>query len=102
MFTVQCNGVFYQSLVDRSQLGKVQESAQMAAKLAAEGKWKDATTQWLVTEDVVEEVTSGVNFYNIQQWSGSQMSEANARLTWLGNPLFHDTVLQYIGVKLFF
>lgn len=40
--------------------------------LVDEGKWLEATNSWSVTEDIVEQTTNGVNFYNILQWGAAQ------------------------------
>ncbi|XP_063594723.1 retinoid-inducible serine carboxypeptidase-like [Penaeus indicus] len=53
------------SLVDSIGLKKVNSKAQEVANAVKAGKMGDATKLWSEAEDVVENVTNGVNFYNI-------------------------------------
>ncbi|XP_037796066.1 retinoid-inducible serine carboxypeptidase-like isoform X1 [Penaeus monodon] len=53
------------SLVDSIGLKKVNSKAQEVANAVKAEKMGDATKLWSETEDVVENVTNGVNFYNI-------------------------------------
>lgn len=62
-----------QSLIDRTQLSQLNTSANKIAAFIASGDWTAATLQWSALEDLVEEVTAGVNFYNIQQWNNGQL-----------------------------
>ena len=59
-------------MIDRSQLKKLNETANSIAKSAASGQWVKATDEWSAMEDQVESSTDGVNFYNIQIWGGSE------------------------------
>ncbi|ROT85918.1 putative retinoid-inducible serine carboxypeptidase-like [Penaeus vannamei] len=53
------------SLVDSIGLKKVNSKAQEVANAVKAGKMGDATKLWSEAEEVVENVTNGVNFYNI-------------------------------------
>ncbi|XP_042876881.1 retinoid-inducible serine carboxypeptidase-like isoform X1 [Penaeus japonicus] len=53
------------SLVDSIGLKKVNSKAQEVANAVKAGKLGDATKLWSEAEEVVENVTNGVNFYNI-------------------------------------
>ena len=44
----------------------------MASQKATErGQWKEATSLWGKAEDVIANVTNGVNFYNILDWNSA-------------------------------
>ncbi|XP_046553746.1 retinoid-inducible serine carboxypeptidase-like [Haliotis rubra] len=64
--------LYTNSLVDQKGLAAVKKAAQETAVLVHQGQWVNATVQWGITEDVVEKVTNGVNFYNILDWAGSE------------------------------
>ncbi|KAK7507841.1 hypothetical protein BaRGS_00000806, partial [Batillaria attramentaria] len=70
--------LYVNSLVDRTQLAQLNDTAKKVADLADAGKWKESTAEWGVLEDLVESTTSGVNFYNIQQWGGEGRSKGLA------------------------
>ncbi|XP_069511051.1 retinoid-inducible serine carboxypeptidase [Ambystoma mexicanum] len=53
------------SLLDDEGLGQVTAVAKQVMDAINRGKYKDATDLWSQTEDVIEENTDGVNFYNI-------------------------------------
>ena len=77
-----------QSLIDRSQLRELNETAQKIAASAAMGDWKKATEEWSTLEDAVEEKTSGVNFYNIQDWGKVESTYKNEDMTAIGKNVF--------------
>ncbi|XP_064598929.1 retinoid-inducible serine carboxypeptidase-like [Liolophura sinensis] len=60
------------SLVDRTGLKRIQAAALKTQMLVDAGKWTEATNSWSVTEDIVEQTTNGVNFYNILQWGSAE------------------------------
>lgn len=64
--------LYVNSLIDRTQLAKLDETAKQIAKSAASGQWKQATSQWSALEDEIESCTDGVNFYNIEKWGASE------------------------------
>lgn len=53
------------SLLDDEGLGEVTEIANEVMDAINKGKYLEATNLWSQTEDVIEENTDGVNFYNI-------------------------------------
>ncbi|GAU91639.1 hypothetical protein RvY_03860 [Ramazzottius varieornatus] len=53
------------SFVDDNGLALVNESAANISAAIAAGEWKEATALWDASEDVVGEVTGGVDWYNI-------------------------------------
>ncbi|ESO87129.1 hypothetical protein LOTGIDRAFT_183527 [Lottia gigantea] len=61
------------SLVDLVGYTKVSEAAMKTGELLNKGEYYNATQEWSATENIVEQVTNGVNFYNILQWGGSEL-----------------------------
>ncbi|XP_019614983.1 PREDICTED: retinoid-inducible serine carboxypeptidase-like [Branchiostoma belcheri] len=53
------------SLLDHVGLQAVQKSAQQTQAAVDQGRWRNATELWSRTEDVLEEFSNGVSFYNI-------------------------------------
>nr|DBA21821.1 TPA: hypothetical protein GDO54_012950 [Pyxicephalus adspersus] len=53
------------SLLDENGLRAVQKAADSVQDALNKGKYEEATDLWSMTEDVIEENTDGVNFYNI-------------------------------------
>ncbi|KAK7076909.1 Retinoid-inducible serine carboxypeptidase [Halocaridina rubra] len=53
------------SLVDSIGLSQINTKAKAVAAAVAAGKMENATMLWSETEELVENVTNGVNFYNI-------------------------------------
>ncbi|KAL8618784.1 hypothetical protein ACOMHN_000212 [Nucella lapillus] len=68
--------LYANSLIDRSQLTELDTTAKIIATLIEEGQWSEATAQWSVLENQVEQCTDGVNFYNIQKWNSSEQARA--------------------------
>lgn len=54
-----------QSLIDSAGLAKVNNKTKTVSDAVRAGKMKEATQLWSQTEDLIENVTNGVNFYNI-------------------------------------
>ena len=50
------------------------DSAMTVVKCIQEGRWSDATEAWGQTQEVIENSTNGVNFYNILKWGGTEPS----------------------------
>ncbi|XP_029637843.1 retinoid-inducible serine carboxypeptidase [Octopus sinensis] len=57
------------SLVDENGRALVNRYAEKVAGLVKLGQYADATRMWRATENVVANLTGGVNWYNILQWS---------------------------------
>uniref|UniRef100_A0A3P8ZW18 Retinoid-inducible serine carboxypeptidase n=1 Tax=Esox lucius TaxID=8010 RepID=A0A3P8ZW18_ESOLU len=53
------------SLLDDNGLGEVSRAAEAVKQAVNQGQYLKATELWSVTENVVEQNTNGVNFYNI-------------------------------------
>ncbi|XP_062874789.1 retinoid-inducible serine carboxypeptidase [Trichomycterus rosablanca] len=53
------------SLLDDAGLKEVMQSAKEVQKAVEQGEYESATQLWSVTENVIEQNTNGVNFYNI-------------------------------------
>ncbi|XP_050391010.1 retinoid-inducible serine carboxypeptidase [Patella vulgata] len=63
--------LYTNSLVDLPGY-KLVEAAAMKTKMFIEKDlFLNATAEWGATESIVEQVTNGVNFYNILEWGGS-------------------------------
>ncbi|PIK36944.1 putative retinoid-inducible serine carboxypeptidase [Apostichopus japonicus] len=60
--------LYHTSLVDKPGLAQVNAGAQKAKQLLDEGQYAEATTEFGILEDIIEEVTDGVNVYNILQF----------------------------------
>lgn len=60
--------VYYTSLADKPGLAKINAGTQKAKQLLDEGDYKAATEQFGVVEEIIDEVTYGVNLYNILQF----------------------------------
>uniref|UniRef100_A0AAR2KPQ2 Carboxypeptidase n=1 Tax=Pygocentrus nattereri TaxID=42514 RepID=A0AAR2KPQ2_PYGNA len=54
-----------QSLLDDYGLMEVTRAAKAVQEAVEQGQYEKATEQWSITENVVEQNTNGVNFYNI-------------------------------------
>lgn len=87
--------LYVNSLVDRTQLFQLNDTAKKVADLAASGKWKESTSEWSALEDLVEKSTAGVNFYNIQQWGGDGPSKVASSD---GSTLWERTYQRHVGV----
>ena len=72
--TISTFTLLSQSLVDQSGLKAVNDSAMTVVKCIQEGRWSDATEAWGQTQEVIENATNGVNFYNILKWGGTEPS----------------------------
>lgn len=57
--------------IDEVGYKKIQAKAQLTQKAVDEKKWSYATDLWAQTEDVVQEVSAGIDFYNILYRGGS-------------------------------
>ena len=55
--------------MDEAGLNSINSVALKCAKALADGNGKLATSLWDEAEKVIDGVTSGVNLYNILQWS---------------------------------
>ncbi|KAL6476406.1 hypothetical protein MHYP_G00149050 [Metynnis hypsauchen] len=53
------------SLLDDYGLMEVTRAAKAVQEAVEQGQYEEATEQWSITENVVEQNTNGVNFYNI-------------------------------------
>jgi serine carboxypeptidase 1 len=62
--------LFRKSLVDESGMVAVMSAALKSAEALARGDGRKATELWSSTESVVNDVTDGVNVYNILKWNG--------------------------------
>uniref|UniRef100_A0A8B9HHP8 Carboxypeptidase n=1 Tax=Astyanax mexicanus TaxID=7994 RepID=A0A8B9HHP8_ASTMX len=56
------------SLLDDYGLKEVTQAAKDVQQAVQQGQYQKATQLWSVTENVVEQNTNGVNFYNILTW----------------------------------
>ncbi|XP_076453071.1 retinoid-inducible serine carboxypeptidase-like isoform X2 [Babylonia areolata] len=85
--------LYANSLIDRTQLIALNETAKRIAALIKDGQWAKATDEWSLLEDEVENNTDGVNFYNIQKWGSSEQSNSkfSVRLT-----SFEHAVLRHL------
>ncbi|KAK7111493.1 hypothetical protein V1264_011115 [Littorina saxatilis] len=88
--------LYVNSLIDRTQLAQLNKTANKIAELAASGKWVNATAEWSALEDEVEASTAGVNFYNIQQWGGSENSSQMTGRKSLSS--YERALLRHVGV----
>ena len=60
---------FIQSLIDKPGLDKIMAVAKQCRDAYDAGNFKKSTELWSETETVCDEVTGGVNFYNILDWA---------------------------------
>ncbi|XP_076852881.1 retinoid-inducible serine carboxypeptidase isoform X1 [Brachyhypopomus gauderio] len=66
------------SLLDDYGLKEVMKAAKTVQQMVAEGKYEEATQWWANTENVVEQNTNGVNFYNILTQDLNNMRKSSA------------------------
>ena len=90
--SVHCLLLCLQSLIDRSQLIKLNETANSIASATESGQWPEATDLWSKLEDDVEESTAGVNFYNIQKWGSSEQNKFKSELTSFGRHIYRKSL----------
>ncbi|XP_012943591.1 retinoid-inducible serine carboxypeptidase [Aplysia californica] len=64
------------SIISWSGLERIGKVAKKVEDLVNKGEFTEATKAWNELEDVVEVEGSGVNFYNILQWQGSETKVA--------------------------
>ncbi|KAL3878075.1 hypothetical protein ACJMK2_035707 [Sinanodonta woodiana] len=72
--------LYTNSLIDLSGYLAVNSSLQKVAQAIQMGDWTQATEAWGSAQDVVEQKSNGVNFYNILQWGGSEPTIRGERL----------------------
>ena len=60
---------FFQSLIDGVGLAAVDKTARKCEQAVLAGDWLNATYMWSELQDVVYNVTFGVNWYNILKWN---------------------------------
>ncbi|KAM8945736.1 retinoid-inducible serine carboxypeptidase [Pelodytes ibericus] len=75
------------SLLDEQGLKKVQESAQKVENAVNSGQYELATDLWSKTEEVIEEYTDNVNFYNILTKESTMTENNYAEIPRFRNPL---------------
>ena len=57
-----------QSLTDEAGLSIINLMTNKTAEAVSSGQFQQATALWSETEEVIESVTAGVDFYNILKW----------------------------------
>jgi len=65
--------------IDSNGYQKIMKYANLTQAAVDKQQWAQATSLWGQTENVVEDVTQGINFYNILQRGGSDARAAAAR-----------------------
>jgi serine carboxypeptidase 1 len=53
------------SVVDQNEAGQIKDAADAVQQACSSGQWEQATDLWGNEEQVVEEVSDGVDFYNV-------------------------------------
>ena len=51
--------------MDKEGFEAIQEVALQSKAAAAEGRWEDSTSYWYKTQEVVQNRTNGIDWYNI-------------------------------------
>lgn len=90
------------SLVDSVEETKIADSAKRTADAVAAGLWSIATTLWGQTENVVEDTTDNVDFYNILVHNAPDevsFSQYNSRLDQLydGQEISKRQITRHLG-----
>lgn len=62
-------------MVDKPGLQSINKSAMQTQHAVDQGKFKEATTLWSQTEDVISMTTHGVDFYNILKWGSGEAQQ---------------------------
>uniref|UniRef100_A0A672SXB4 Carboxypeptidase n=1 Tax=Sinocyclocheilus grahami TaxID=75366 RepID=A0A672SXB4_SINGR len=78
--SVKCNfaGV---SLLDDNGLDEVTKAANAVLEAVKQGQYRKATDMWSITENVVEQNTNNVNFYNILTQNSDEMVKTSSDQT---------------------
>ncbi|PIK51605.1 putative retinoid-inducible serine carboxypeptidase-like [Apostichopus japonicus] len=88
--------LYHTSLVDKPGLAQVNAGAQKAKQLLDEGQYAEATTEFGILEDIIEEVTDGVNVYNILQFDQEGLQSRKHHKQ--GFKLFDRLYNRHVGV----
>lgn len=84
------------SLIDSEGLASLSDMSNKIRDALMKGQFANATTLWSATEDLVEQLTNGVNFYNILTASEEDLSKKfNKRL--ISNSLTWKSYLRHVG-----
>ncbi|XP_066291918.1 retinoid-inducible serine carboxypeptidase-like isoform X1 [Branchiostoma lanceolatum] len=84
------------SLLDHVGLQAVQKSAGMTQAAVDQGRWKNATELWSRTEDVLEEFSNGVSFYNILG-DKVKFEVSGSKTPNLGNPAIEKLYRRHVS-----
>ncbi|XP_026108949.1 retinoid-inducible serine carboxypeptidase [Carassius auratus] len=69
------------SLLDDNGLDEVTNAAKAVLEAVRQGQYQKATDLWSITENVVEQNTNGVNFYNILTQNSDEMVKTSSDQT---------------------
>uniref|UniRef100_A0A673IWJ3 Carboxypeptidase n=1 Tax=Sinocyclocheilus rhinocerous TaxID=307959 RepID=A0A673IWJ3_9TELE len=69
------------SLLDDNGLDEVTKAAKAVLEAVRQGQYQKATDLWSITENVVEQNTNGVNFYNILTQNSDEMVKTSSDQT---------------------
>uniref|UniRef100_A0A8C5R8R4 Carboxypeptidase n=1 Tax=Leptobrachium leishanense TaxID=445787 RepID=A0A8C5R8R4_9ANUR len=96
--------LYSMSLLDEQGLAKVQEAAAAVQDAVKSGEFERATELWSKTEDLVEEFTDDVNFYNILTKNPMMLAKPEKRQQssiYYISRLFYSHTLRHQGDLLF-
>uniref|UniRef100_A0A0L8H0H9 Carboxypeptidase n=2 Tax=Octopus bimaculoides TaxID=37653 RepID=A0A0L8H0H9_OCTBM len=84
--------LYTMSLVDENGRTLVNRYAEKVVSLVKSGHYAEATRMWRATEGVVANLTGGVNWYNILQWSPQGKMDSYQSLEFIDTP-------QHLSIK---